>query len=242
MDSSIEREELELLLDISKIFNKHVELRTAFGPVLRILETRAGLHNGMVTLLDRSSGMLRIEEASGLAEGSTMRGFYRLGEDNIGQVFETGIPVTVPDSSGLTFYCVPICSGPADGVPGGVVIGTLSAERRTMDEKSEFSLARSGHKHTARFLEKVSSLIADSLRLRERIAEEQGGRESGPVVPEPGAALEASLSRLEKELIEEALRLSGGNMAAASRRLGITERQMGLRVRHYSINWKIYRN
>jgi Nif-specific regulatory protein len=58
---------------------------------------------------------------------------------------------------------------------------------------------------------------------------------------EPTTTLEAALSRLEKELIVEALKIAGGNMAAAARRLGITERQIGLRVHHYGINWKLYR-
>jgi Nif-specific regulatory protein len=58
---------------------------------------------------------------------------------------------------------------------------------------------------------------------------------------EPTTTLEAALSRLEKELIIEALKISDGNMAAAARRLGISERQMGLRVRHYGINWRSYR-
>jgi Nif-specific regulatory protein len=57
----------------------------------------------------------------------------------------------------------------------------------------------------------------------------------------PASTLEAALSRLEKELIVEALKMSAGNMAAASRQLGITERQIGLRVHHYGINWKLYR-
>ncbi|HPM72431.1 MAG TPA: helix-turn-helix domain-containing protein [Spirochaetales bacterium] len=39
----------------------------------------------------------------------------------------------------------------------------------------------------------------------------------------------------------EALKMSGGNMAQAARHLGITERQMGLRVRQYCLNWKQYR-
>jgi len=240
MDPVTERKELELLFDISRIINRHVELRSAFGPILRLLETRAGLINGMVTLLEKSSGMLRIEEASGLAPEVKARGYFRLGEDHAGRVFETGMPVTAPGPAGQIFYCVPICSGGADGVPGSAVTGTLSAERRTIHEKSEFCLARYDNRHVVRFLEKVSSLIADSLRLRERIAEER--RECGHTVPEPAATLEVSLSRLEKELIEGALKISGGNMAAASRSLGITERQMGLRVRHYGINWKLYRN
>jgi Nif-specific regulatory protein len=53
--------------------------------------------------------------------------------------------------------------------------------------------------------------------------------------------LEAALSRLEKELIIEALKFYDGNMAAAARQLGITERQMGLRVHHYGIKWRLYR-
>jgi Nif-specific regulatory protein len=58
---------------------------------------------------------------------------------------------------------------------------------------------------------------------------------------EPITTMEAALSRLEKELIVEALKISDGNMAAAARRLGISERQMGLRVHHYGINWRLYR-
>jgi Nif-specific regulatory protein len=58
---------------------------------------------------------------------------------------------------------------------------------------------------------------------------------------EPTTTLEAALSRLEKELILEALKIAGGNMAAAARRLGVTERQIGLRVHHYGINWRQFR-
>jgi Nif-specific regulatory protein len=47
---------------------------------------------------------------------------------------------------------------------------------------------------------------------------------------------------MEKELIVEALKISDGNMAAAARRLGITERRIGLRVHHYGINWRLYRS
>jgi Nif-specific regulatory protein len=57
----------------------------------------------------------------------------------------------------------------------------------------------------------------------------------------PTTTLEAALSQLEKELVVEALKLCNGNMALASRHLGITERQMGLRVHYYGINWRLYR-
>jgi Nif-specific regulatory protein len=133
----------------------------------------------MVTLLDRATGLLKIEEAYGLSPEEKARGIYRLGEGLVGRVFESGIAITVPDLSkethflnraknrtqedlaDLTYYCVPIRSG-------GSVIGTLNAERRILDEDREKKLAQD-----RAFLEKVSSIIADSAKLRERIMEEQ---------------------------------------------------------------------
>jgi Nif-specific regulatory protein len=174
-----ERAELELLFDIARTFDKYVELKTALGPLLSLLEIRAGLGRGMVTLLDRGTGLLKIEEAFGLSAEEKARGLYRLGEGLVGRVFETGNPITVPDLSqesrflnragnrvqadmeGLTYYCVPIRSR-------GSVIGTLSAERRIHGEDPNTRMTRDRS-----FLEKVSSIIADSAKLRERIMEEQ---------------------------------------------------------------------
>jgi Nif-specific regulatory protein len=190
-----ERAELELLFDIARTFDKHVELREALGPLLSLLENRAGLTWGMVTLLDRATGLLKIEEAHGLSPEEKARGRYRLGEGMVGRVFESEIAVTVPDLSqenrflnraknrtredmaGLTYYCVPIRSA-------GAVIGTLSAERRIAEGEAEARMLRD-----RAFLEKVSSIIADSAKLRERILEEQFrfrrefdlDRKSGPV-------------------------------------------------------------
>ncbi|MDR3333260.1 MAG: sigma 54-interacting transcriptional regulator [Treponema sp.] len=174
-----ERADLELLFDIARTFDKHVELRTALGPLLNLLETRAGLTWGMVTLLDRATGMLKIEEAHGLSAEEKSRGVYRLGEGLVGRVFESGLALMTPDLSkethflnraknrtqkdmkGLTYYCVPICSGNG-------VIGTLSAERRITGDVLEIQMARDKG-----VLEKISSIIADSAKLRERILEEQ---------------------------------------------------------------------
>jgi Nif-specific regulatory protein len=91
--------ELEILFDIARTLDRHVELRTALGPVLSILEVRLGLKRGMVTLLDRATGLLRIEEADGLNDEEKERGIYRLGEGLVGKVFETGVSITAPDLS-----------------------------------------------------------------------------------------------------------------------------------------------
>lgn len=170
---------LRLLLDIARILDKHVELRSSLGPLLSLLEVRAGLVRGMVTLLERSSGILKIEEANGLSPEEKQRGVYRLGEGLIGKVFETGLPVIVPnlaqephllnrtgertkeDLEGLACYCIPILAS-------GSVIGTLSAERRTPEE-----LRDAWMQWDKSFLEQVASIIADSAKLRDRILEEQ---------------------------------------------------------------------
>jgi Nif-specific regulatory protein len=53
--------------------------------------------------------------------------------------------------------------------------------------------------------------------------------------------LETALENVEQELILDALKSSRGNMAKASRSLGITERMMGLRVNRYGIDPKRFR-
>jgi len=174
-----EKEMLRLLLDIARTLDKHVELRSALSPLFSLLEVRAGLVRGMVTLLERSTGVLKIEEANGLSADEKGRGTYRLGEGLIGRVFETGLPVVVPDLSkeprflnragmrskedlvGIACYCFPLLSG-------GSVIGTLSAERRLPIAQQDQWI-----QWDQDLLEQVASIIADSAKLRERIQEEQ---------------------------------------------------------------------
>jgi len=53
--------------------------------------------------------------------------------------------------------------------------------------------------------------------------------------------LETALENVEQELVLDALKSSRGNMAKASRALGITERMMGLRIARYCIDPKRFR-
>ncbi len=50
------------------------------------------------------------------------------------------------------------------------------------------------------------------------------------------SSLQESLDELERDLIQDALKQTGGNMAKAARILGITERIMGLRIAKYRID------
>jgi len=54
-------------------------------------------------------------------------------------------------------------------------------------------------------------------------------------------ALQKELDGLERDLIMDALKTSGGNLTRAAQLLGITERIMGLRVRKYQIDARRFR-
>ncbi|NCN05078.1 MAG: GAF domain-containing protein [Spirochaetales bacterium] len=54
-------------------------------------------------------------------------------------------------------------------------------------------------------------------------------------------SLETALEDLEAELLQDALKSAKGNMAKAARMLGLTERKMGLRVKKYDIDSRIFR-
>ncbi len=54
-------------------------------------------------------------------------------------------------------------------------------------------------------------------------------------------SLQQRLEALEREIVLDTLKERGGNMAAAARTLGISERIMGLRVAKYGIDWRRYR-
>ncbi|MCB9690013.1 MAG: AAA family ATPase, partial [Alphaproteobacteria bacterium] len=67
----------------------------------------------------------------------------------------------------------------------------------------------------------------------------QTGRASGTEVARGG--LEARLEAVEREIVLDALKENKGNMAAAARVLGISERIMGLRVKKYGVDWRGFR-
>lgn len=66
----------------------------------------------------------------------------------------------------------------------------------------------------------------------------QSAESSGTSIVE---TLEVALDKHEKELLCDALKSSKGNMAKASKMLGLTERKMGLRVKKYDIDPRQFR-
>lgn len=53
--------------------------------------------------------------------------------------------------------------------------------------------------------------------------------------------LESTLEAIERDMLDDALKLTKGNMAEAARKLGLTERKMGLRVKRHGLDPRRHR-
>ncbi len=164
--------ELRLLFEISQSLNRNLDLSDALRPVLERMAQFMGLLRATVTILNRESGSIHIDIASGLSNKELERGRYRLGEGITGRVVATGEPAIVTKVSQdarfldktqtrrreilksnkeLSFVCVPIRLLDE-------VIGALSADR---EFKVDILLS-----DDMRLLSLVASLIAQAVAMR----------------------------------------------------------------------------
>ena len=81
---------LSLLFDISQTLEQSHDLRDVVGPVLTAMAKNMGMMRGTLTLLNRETGEIFIEEAYGLSASKKERGRYRLGEGITGKVVKIG--------------------------------------------------------------------------------------------------------------------------------------------------------
>jgi Nif-specific regulatory protein len=169
-------QELSFLFEISQTLDKSLDLRDVVGPLLKTMAKNMGMMRGTLTLLNRETGEIFIEEAYGLSESQKERGRYKLGEGVTGKVVQTGKPAIVPriseeplflDRTGarrnlkkqdISFICVPIKLGKE-------VIGALSADRLLSETVSI--------EESVRLFSIVSSMIAQAVRLRQQVQEER---------------------------------------------------------------------
>lgn len=92
-------QEVSLLFDISQTLDSSLDLRDALGPVLEIIARYKVLLQGNLTLLNRETGEISIEEAYGLSPRQQRKGRYKIGEGILGKVFQTGKPAVIPKIS-----------------------------------------------------------------------------------------------------------------------------------------------
>lgn len=88
---------LSLLTEIGSIFSSQLDLREVFARVMGLVADRLQMHRGALSLLDESTGRLRIEAAVGFTPEEMERGRFAVGEGVTGLVVATGRPRVIPD-------------------------------------------------------------------------------------------------------------------------------------------------
>jgi len=172
---SREIKELSLLFEISKKLSETLDLKQALKPILQSMAEHMKMLRGTLTVLNRKTGEIVIEEAYGLEPEEKAKGKYRVGEGITGKVIETGKPAIVPrisdeplflDRTGsrrhlnkrdVAFICVPIKIGKE-------VIGALSVDRL-------FS-GNVAFEEDVRLLTIIASSISQAVKLRQLAQEE----------------------------------------------------------------------
>ena len=61
------REDLDLLLEVSEALTRTAALNEVTGPVLQRMAARMGMLRGTITILNRATGAIVIEDAFGLS-------------------------------------------------------------------------------------------------------------------------------------------------------------------------------
>lgn len=168
-----ERKELDLLLKITTILSeKSVDL----DAVINLLAEHLDVYRLYVTLFNRESQDIIIEEAYGLSSDEMRECVYQPGEGVIGKVIESGEPymskniaessefldrtksIIKESDSYTSFICIPIKYK-------GEVIGTLSFHKSISDTNADLANA-------VRLLQIAAGMVGRTVRRRQEYAEE----------------------------------------------------------------------
>ncbi len=167
--------ELRLLYDIGTILAESLDVKAVLPAVLDTIARQLGILRGTITILNRNSSDIAIEEAWGYDKREVERGHYRPGEGITGRVIETGTAISVPriseeplfldrtgarkrlDTKDISFVCVPIKTE-------NEVIGAIGID---ITRKSPSELAA-----LVRLFSIVAASISQAVRLRQVTQEE----------------------------------------------------------------------
>jgi Nif-specific regulatory protein len=195
---------ISLLAEVSRTISNKEDISKVLRLVLFIMSEHLNMLRGMITILNRETGEIVINESFGLTQEERERGRYRIGEGITGQVVKTGKTVVVPNindeplfldrtrsrakskKEGLCFICIPI----KDGME---IIGTLSADHQfnppPMHETIKKSKVREARmdllQHYVDQLSIIASMISQAVRLKQLAFEESTKKDHEHRPPRP---------------------------------------------------------
>ncbi|MEI8103049.1 MAG: sigma 54-interacting transcriptional regulator [Chlorobium sp.] len=180
---------ISLLAEVSRAITAEDDINKVLRLVLFIMSEQMNMLRGMITILNRDSSEIVINESFGLTDKEKGRGRYQIGEGVIGQVVQTGQAVIVQsindeplfldrtrsrakeEKKGLCFICIPIKAG-------AEIIGTLSADRQLEPEREQSKKTKAGEERIDSLqyyvdqLSIIASMISQAVRLKQLAHEE----------------------------------------------------------------------
>ena len=136
---------LPLFYELGRVIASGRDIHVVMAVAVRVIvENLPETKRVVLTVIDKNTSAMYIENSWGLTEEERLRGVYRVGEGITGQVAQTGEGIVVPrisdepeflnrtkarsedDSQRLAFICIPIKIGYE-------VLGTLSVDRKRQD-------------------------------------------------------------------------------------------------------------
>ncbi|MCG8341632.1 MAG: sigma 54-interacting transcriptional regulator [Chlorobiales bacterium] len=181
---------ISLLAEVSRALNYTKDINKVLRDILSIMSEHMNMVRGVITILNRDTNEIVINESFGLTEEEQARGRYMPGEGIIGQVVETGRSRVVPriddepqflDRTGsrnriktehLCFVCVPI-------KVDNEVIGTLSADRPAgtgENHTGKTSMPYQEEESTQELIDLLSiiaAMISQAVRIKQLAQEER---------------------------------------------------------------------
>jgi Nif-specific regulatory protein len=216
---------ISLLAEVSRTITHEDDINKVLRLVLFIMSENMNMLRGMITILNRDSGEIVINESFGLTEKEKERGRYQIGEGVIGHVVKTGKAVIVPSihneplfldrtrsrakakKESLCFICIPIKAGTE-------IIGTLSADRQletTAGDKTT-KAAKAGEKRTDMLqyyvdqLSIIASMISQAVRIKQLAHEESEKKPLETKIAEIPARQKPLPEKHDEETLSEAER------------------------------------
>ncbi|NTW10574.1 MAG: GAF domain-containing protein, partial [Chlorobiaceae bacterium] len=211
-----------LLAEVSRTISNEEDISKVLRLVLFIMSEHMNMLRGMITILNRHTGEIVINESFGLTQEEKERGRYRIGEGITGQVVKNGKTVVVPNinheplfldrtrsrarakKDGLCFICIPIKAGME-------IIGTLSADHQLNDpsllesiKKSKVPEARMDLlQHYVDQLSIIASMISQAVRLKQLAFEESTNNTGENRGPRPSVRQIISGEQEEETIADE---------------------------------------
>jgi Nif-specific regulatory protein len=252
--------ELQAIYEISQIVGSAIYLDKALSQILHVLHTKLSMERATLVLLNETDRSLSIMASYGLTNIEEKWGVFGLNEAVCRKILQTCSPFVISDIHSEPVYLDKIKSTnflskdefSLIGVPiilREEPVGVLAVDR-LFDR--EISLEEDIH-----FLTMLAIMIAQFLKLHRTVcrnektlmeenrslrAEIQRLYSRRSIIGMSKAIYEVlercprSLRDLEREEVEAALRRHGWVQARAARDLGLTQRQIGYRIKKYGLH------